>query len=193
MSNSLFRPAWLLTLLTALCTVTVTAAESASSIRQLTDLSRLAETPADIPPYEILMIADTIARFDGIFDMPKWTPPGSREPATHPVAVFTIITFQTHARPGKYGDDYKNGAVNTFMVDMDKVPFCQYSNALRDIAALRPGEIVRLCWMHIYVDQNGSRYPERPVTLLQPARVPEGAQLPPPYTPPPAGLQARPL
>lgn len=193
MSRSPFRTAWLLALFIAFGAGVTQAGEPGESIRPLTDLSRLADAASDIPPYEILMTADTVSRFDGIFDMPKWTPPGSREPATHPVAVFTVISFQSYAKPGKYGDEYTSDGVNTFMVDMDKIPFCQYSAALRDIAALKPGDIVRLCWMHIYVDQNGSRYPERPVTLIQPAQAPEGVEMPPPYVAPPADLQARPL
>ncbi len=142
-----------------------------------------------IPPYEILMTADTIARFDGIVDMPKWSPPGSGEPATRPVAVFSIISWQSYDKPGRYGDEQ----ARLFTVAMDKTPPCQYGDALRDIAALKKGDIVRLCWMHIYIDAEGSRYPERPVTWLKPARLPEGAQLPPPYTPPPLDRQPRPL
>lgn len=189
MRNLSFRPVWLLALLTVFCSAAASAESSLPApLRPLTDLGHLADGPNDIPPYEVLMTADAIARFDGIFDMPRWTPPGTG-PATRPVAVFSIVDYTHYAKPGTYGDE----RAARIMVSMDKAPFCQYTAALRDIAALQPGAIVRLCWMHIYVDQNGSRYPERPVTLLRPATLPEGAKLPPPYVAPSPERMPRPL
>lgn len=192
MSNFILRPVCLLIWAMALCKGIAVAAESNESapprLRPLTDIGHLEDRATDIPPYEVLMTADTIARFDGIFDMPKWAPPG-QGPATRRVAVFSIIDYTHYAKPGPYGDE----RAPLFMVSMEKPPFCQYTSALHDIAALKPGDVVRLCWMHIYVDQNGSRYPERPVTFLQPARVPEGARMPPPYVAPDADRQPRPL
>lgn len=166
------------------------AAQDTSQESALTDLRHLQnDGGCAIPPYEILMTADTIARFDGIFPMPKWSPPGVQGNPTRNVAVFSVISWQSHVKPGKYGDEQNP----LFMVDMEKAPFCQYANALRDIATLKPGDTVRLCWMHIYVDDKSSRYPERPVTLLQAAKVSEGVHMPPPYAPPSPDRMPRPL
>lgn len=166
------------------------AGQEASRGTSLTDLRHLKENgERAIPPYEILMTADTIARFDGIFPMPKWSPPGAQGNATRNVAVFSVISWTSYEKPGKYGD----GRSPQFMVDMEKTPFCQYADALSDIAALKPGDTVRLCWMHIYVDDKGVRSPERPVTLLQAAEAPEGKPMPPPYMPPPLDRMPRPL
>lgn len=166
------------------------AAEDASPDTCLTDLRHLKEGgECAIPPYEILMTADAIVRFDGIFPMPKWSPPGVQGNPTRDVAVFSVISWTSYEKSGKYGDEQSP----QFMVDMEKTPFCQYADALRDIAALKPGDTVRLCWMHIYVDDRGSRYPERPVTLLQAAKAPEGTPMPPPYMPPSPDRMPRPL
>lgn len=166
------------------------AAQDTSPGSSLTDQRHLKEDgECAIPPYEILMTADTIARFDGIFPMPKWSPPGTRGNPMRNVAVFSVISWTSYFKPGKYGDERDA----LFMVDMEKTPFCQYTNALRDIAALKPGDTVRLCWMHIYVDDKGSRYPERPVTRLLPAPAPEGVRMPPPYAPPSPDRRPRPL
>ncbi len=143
-----------------------------------------------LPPYEILMTADVVARFDGVFPVPRWRPVGDfASPAEGRAAVFTIVSWNAYNKLGKYGDAREP----RFMADMDQPPPGQYARALEDIAALAPGDIVRLCWMHIYVDDRGNRYPERPVVYMKKTTLPPGVEPPPPYAHPSPEKQPRAL
>lgn len=137
---------------------------------------------ATFKQYEVLATHKTLARFDGYKDIPcrhlTSLCPDRCGHATR-VAVFTIASYLDYHKGGKYGDD-KEQAV---YVDVAKPVYGQSPQVAQTIAGLKPGDIVRLDWQHLYMHDGGSMYPVRPVNNIAPAKLPEGVALPPPPAP----------
>lgn len=82
------------------------------------------------------------------------------------MAVFTITKYLRYDRPGEYGDE-KQLSFHVLVEDNhgnQKIPSAQ-----RDaIHALKPDVAVRLDWNHDYVTRDGSSFPERVITRIEP-------------------------
>lgn len=88
------------------------------------------------------------------------------------VAVFKVLNYVSYDKPGEYGDEKQT----EFYVDMNetKPQLFQDKAILTEINKLTPGQVVVLNWEHLYVTDQGSKYPTRPVTLLEPVKDLEG-------------------
>ena len=132
--------------------------------------------------YEVLATFKTIARFDGYKDIPcrhlTSLCPDRCGHATR-VAVFTVASYLDYHKGGQYGDDKQQ----TVYVDVAKPVYGQSPQVAETIAKLKPGDIVRLDWQHLYMHDGGSMYPVRPVNNIAPAKLPESVVLPPPPAP----------
>ncbi|MBR6797264.1 MAG: hypothetical protein IKM45_01060 [Opitutales bacterium] len=81
------------------------------------------------------------------------------------LAVFKIENYNKYEQLGKYGDPQTEEFV--FMLKSTTGKSDVPPALAEKIAALKPGDKVRLVWEHVYIsDENGSR-PERPIRVLE--------------------------
>ena len=102
------------------------------------------------------------------------------------LATFRVLQYLEYRKPGEYGDPQADRF--SFLVD-DTLGRLHIPAAFADIVrALKPGDRVHLVWQHDYVTrtENGgtAKFPERPLTLIEPAAPDKTATGQP--TPPPA-------
>lgn len=95
------------------------------------------------------------------------------------VSVFRVLSNEAYAKPGKYGDD-KAEPGSELMIDAAADTPGQDAAVSETLAALTPGDVVRLTQKHYYADMGGVHMPIRPVTELS---VMEKAQEPLPPLP----------
>jgi hypothetical protein len=119
---------------------------------------------------QVLAYHDTIATFSGIkhqrcMHMTSLCPDQCNHGGDY--AVFTIIEYLKHEKPGQYGED-KMPQYHLKLVKSDASlqPF------LKTIESLQLNDKVHLIWQHDYVtrqyDGNGtSKSPERPPKLIE--------------------------
>ncbi len=118
-------------------------------------------------PYDTLATNSTIAVFEGISKRPcmfRTALCPDRCGHSKEVARFKIVEYLDYTKPGEYGDEkqeyfYANININS-EEDRQKKEFIDF------IKGLKEGDKVKLNWDHIYVDNNGSRYPERPIRSI---------------------------
>lgn len=82
------------------------------------------------------------------------------------VAVFRVISNEAYAKPGKYGDDKAEPGSEILIDAAADVPG-QEAAVQETLAALTPGDTVRLTQKHYYADMGEVLMPIRPVTELQ--------------------------
>ncbi len=115
--------------------------------------------------YETLAKNSTIAIFEGISKRPcmfKTSLCPNKCTHSKEIAKFKILEYLDYI--GEYGDEkqeyfYCDINVNA-QEDKQKKEFIDF------IKTLKEGDKVKLNWDHIYVDNNGSTYPERPIRLI---------------------------
>lgn len=95
------------------------------------------------------------------------------------VAVFRVLSNEAYDKPGKYGDDKAEPGAE-LMIDAAADTPGQDAAVPETLAALTPGDVVRLTQKHYYADMGGVHMPIRPVTELS---VMEKAQEPLPPLP----------
>lgn len=83
----------------------------------------------------------------------------------HDAAVFNIVEYEIYEKPGKYGDEKQS--IYRVRLDNNGPTDKQEPELLAAIKELIPGQRVRLRWDHIYVTQNGSKFPERPLRSVE--------------------------
>lgn len=128
--------------------------------------------------YDVLAMHKTLARFEGfkqIVCRGRTALCPDRCGHSTVVAVFTIASYLDHHKGGEYGD----GKQKMFEVDVLHPAPGQPESVVEAIDRLKPGDIVRLDWLHLYMHDGGAHYPARPVNNLAPAKLPEGVALPP--------------
>lgn len=81
------------------------------------------------------------------------------------VAVFRVISNEAYAKPGKYGDD-KAEPGSEILIDAKADVQGQDAAVLKTLAALTPGDKVKLTQKHYYADFGDVLMPIRPVTEL---------------------------
>lgn len=82
------------------------------------------------------------------------------------VAVFRVIANESYAKPGKYGDDKAEPGSEMLIDAAADVPG-QDAAVQETLAALTPGDTVRLTQKHYYADMGGVHMPVRPITELK--------------------------
>jgi hypothetical protein len=125
--------------------------------------------PASAPKQtrELLSAHATVARFEGLRDhqclgMTALCPDRCGESGK--LATFTIVKYLRYEKRGEYGDP-KQEQFLVLIEDNRKNP--KVSPTIREaILALKPGDLVELDWNHDYVTQDGSKFPERPITRI---------------------------
>lgn len=95
------------------------------------------------------------------------------------VAVFRVLSNEAYDKPGKYGDD-KTEPGSELMIDAAADTPGQDAAVTKTLAALTPGDVVRLTQKHYYAEMGGVHMPIRPVTELT---VKEKSQKPLPHLP----------
>lgn len=117
---------------------------------------------------ELLSAHDTLAVFKGVKQhtcMGLTARCPDRCGHSGKLATFEIVKYLNYQKPGEYGDPKQE----RFMVLIEdnkgnaKVPV-----EIRDaIFELKPGDKVHLKWNHDYITEDGSKFPERPITMLE--------------------------
>lgn len=82
------------------------------------------------------------------------------------VAVFRVLSNEAYAKPGKYGDDKAEPGSEILIDAAADVPG-QDAAVQETLAALTPGDTVRLTQKHYYADMGGVHMPVRPITELK--------------------------
>ena len=121
-------------------------------------------------PFETLATNSTIAIFEGIEKRPcmfRTALCPDRCEHSQETAKFKIVEYLDYTKPGQYGDEkqeffYANMNPNAGE-DRQKKEFIDF------IRELKNGDKVKLNWDHIYVNNNGSFYPERPIRSISKA------------------------
>ena len=124
----------------------------------------------DTLPYDILSTNSTIAIFEGIKRnecMFRTSLCPDKCGHSTEIAQFKIIEYLDYTKPGEYGDEkqeyfYANMNLNA-PEDKQKKEYIDFINQLKI------GDKVKLKWDHIYIDNNGSRYPERHIRYISKA------------------------
>ena len=124
----------------------------------------------DTLPYDVLSKHSVIAIFEGITKSPcmfrtSLCPDNCGH--SKKMANFKIEKYLDYKKTGEYGDekqDYFYADINVNATeDKQKKEFIDF------IKNLKKGDKVKLNWEHIYVDNNGSMYPERPIRSISKA------------------------
>ena len=119
-------------------------------------------------PFDLLAVHKTEATFKGTREhkclgLTSLCPDQCGHSGT--MVTFTIDKYTDYQKPGEYGDPKQE----TFQFLLEdnmknaKVP----DDIAAIIRALKPGDKVILEWEHRYMNRDGSRYPERPITKLK--------------------------
>lgn len=82
------------------------------------------------------------------------------------VAVFRVISNESYAKPGKYGDDKAEPGSEILIDAAADVPG-QDAAVPETLADLTPGDTVRLTQKHYYADMGEVLMPVRPITELK--------------------------
>jgi hypothetical protein len=83
------------------------------------------------------------------------------------VATFKVISYLKYEALGRWATEQED----VFHARIDqKVPVeAQDPQIIDTIKTLTPGQKVKLYWEQIYVTEEGSKWPERPIRSLEPA------------------------
>jgi hypothetical protein len=128
---------------------------------------------AELNGRELLSSHETEARFTGLKDhtcrgLTALCPDRCGESGK--MAEFEIVTYLDYKKPGEYGDA-KQKTFQVLIQDTQgnaKIP----KETCDAILAFKPGEMVHLKWNHDYVTKDGSKFPERPIVLVEPLKKP---------------------
>lgn len=160
-------------------------------------LAGLLSTPLFAAPMpengEVLAVNSVAAEYVGTKDSPchfRTADCPDRCGHATTLASFRVLKNEAYQRPGKYGDD-KAEAGDTMLVDVRKDIPGQDKSVAREIAALQPGDAVRMTVTHFYVNDKGNHYPIRPVTAFEKAaKLPAATPVvPSPDAPGQSGIQ----
>ncbi|EAY04293.1 Tvp14 [Trichomonas vaginalis G3] len=117
--------------------------------------------------YDLLSRHEVIAEFQGLQHIPcrfmTSLCPDRCDHATD-VALFKVLEYTKYEKPGEYGDPKHE----TIYVDVKKKVFNQDPKIQEYCKTLEVGKKYRVCYDHLYLNRNGSRWPERPCTEVTP-------------------------
>jgi hypothetical protein len=84
-------------------------------------------------------------------------------------AEFKVLSYDYYEKPGKYGDERQTQFHARLDSNEESRTDYQDSKFSELIRNLVPGQKVKLCWEHIYVNDasTGSKWPERPIRSLE--------------------------
>ena len=118
--------------------------------------------------YDVLAVHKTKATFKGTREhrcmgLTALCPDRCGDSGT--MATFAIDDYTLYEKRGEYGDDKQT--TFQFLTENNmkkaKIP----AELLAQMKTLKPGDKVVLEWEHRYMNRDGSRWPERPVTKLE--------------------------
>ena len=135
-------------------------------------LSLRGEPDQPAPPpaekYDVLSVHKTKATFEGLRDqrcMGRTALCPDRCGHSGKLAVFKIDEYTAYEKPGEYGDAKQQKF--QFLVEDNTKAVKVPPGLAATLKTLKPGDKVTLEWEHRYMDRDGSRWPERPVTRLE--------------------------
>ena len=118
---------------------------------------------------ELLSSLDTVARFKGLTDhkcLGRTSLCPDRCGDSGKLATFEILRYLKYDKPGQYGDPKQDQFMVLIEDNMEHVKVPKDIHAA--VIALKPGDLVHLCWNHDYVTKNHASFPERPIKDLTP-------------------------
>ena len=118
-------------------------------------------------PYDTLATNSTISVFEGIIKQPcMFRTALCPDKCNHSkeIAKFKIIEYLEYTKPSEYGDDKQD----FFYADINSnaEENKQKKEFIDFIKTLKEGDKIKLNWDHIYINNNGSRYPERLIRFI---------------------------
>lgn len=119
-------------------------------------------------PYDLLAIHKTEATFKGTREhkcMGRTSLCPDQCGHSGTLAEFAIDQYTDYQKPGEYGDPKQQ--TFQFLVEDNMKNAKAPVDLVAIIRALKPGDKVVLEWEHRYMNRDGSRYPERPVTKIK--------------------------
>lgn len=141
---------------------------------------------------DTLSVHETIARFDGTEFIPchfRTALCPDRCGHARTVAWFSILRYEKYEKKGQYGDEkatrFPMPISGEASPEVDPV-------RIEVVKKLKPGDWVKLDWVHEYVHRDGSSFPERVVTRLERIAGPELDALKKEIAPPAASEPAPP-
>ncbi|KAH7824557.1 putative Tvp14 [Monocercomonoides exilis] len=82
------------------------------------------------------------------------------------IGLFKVDEYEHYEKLGEYGDEEQTMIYVSLKADADEDK--QDPAIIAQIRTLTPGQKVKLLYEHIYVTQGGSKFPERPVRMIEP-------------------------
>ncbi|KAK2944033.1 putative flp protein [Blattamonas nauphoetae] len=80
------------------------------------------------------------------------------------VGLFDVTEYEEYTKPGQYGDEQ----TKVYHLPISGKISPEQNPAIVDqVRSLQPGQAVRVCYDHIYVTQDGSKFPERPCRSIE--------------------------
>ena len=79
------------------------------------------------------------------------------------VAVFKVLSYNNYTLNDKYGDEKQE----IIRVDVKKPIYGQDPSIAKFALSLEKGQTVHLVYDHLYITEEGSKYPVRPCTKLE--------------------------
>ena len=127
---------------------------------------------------DLLSLHETVAQFDGLeqqqcFFMTALCPDECGHGGTN--AVFSILQYLKYEKPGEYGDPKSDKYFVRVTQDVEVTGLIPERKQVLD--SLQTGDYVLLNWNHDYVHNQGSSFPERPITKLVKISADEAKQL----------------
>ena len=119
-------------------------------------------------PYDVLSVHKTEATFKGTREhkcMGRTSLCPDQCGHSGTLAVFAIEKYIEYKKPGEYGDPKQE--TFQFLVEDNKKNPKVPADIVAIINALKPGDKVELDWEHRYMNNDGSRYPERQITRVK--------------------------
>ena len=119
-------------------------------------------------PYDLLAVHKTEATFKGTREqkcrgLTSLCPNQCGHSGT--MAEFAIDKYTDYQKPGEYGDEKQQ--TFKFLIEDNMKNAKAPADLAAIVRALKPGDKVVLEWEHRYLNDNGSRYPVRPVTRIK--------------------------
>lgn len=125
------------------------------------------EVRAEDERRDTLSVHQTVARYEGTEFIPcrfRTALCPDRCGHARTVAWFGVLRYEKYEKKGQYGDE--QGTRFAMLISGPVSPEMNPVHA-ELVKGLRPGDLVKLDWVHEYVHRDGNSYPERVVTRLE--------------------------
>jgi hypothetical protein len=124
-----------------------------------------------MPSFEILAKNKATAQFVGIEQVPcRLRTTDCPDRCNHPqqAARFRILNYEEYEQVNKNCDPKKDVLIVSISEDPASPKSTRQSPAIvGSIKSLKAGQKVRITWEHIYVNEDGSNFAQRPVRAIE--------------------------